>query len=466
MSGREFSGPILLPPPQTGDDGGSIWSARYVWVTLGAFALLFLAALQSLAVTTVMPAVSDALDGEALYAVAFSGTLATSVIGMVAAGAWADRTGPAAPLYAAVALFVAGLVIDALAPSMGVLVLGRLVMGLGTGGQIVALNVVVARIFPPRLHGRVFAAFSAAWIVPSLIGPFLAGAVAEFLHWRWVFGGVAVFAVAALAMIAPRLRDVRAHVEEPAAEPVARRLLLAAVVAAAALVLALAGELPGAWSWLVAAAALAVVGLFVLPLLPRGTLRAARGLPSVILMRGLMAGALFGAEIYVPKLLIDDFQWTPTWAGLGLTVAALAWAAGAEISGRHGDRIGNRRLAVLGVVLLAAAVAGVGATGPLGLPALWAALVWGLAGLGMGLMYPRLSVLMLAYSTARNQGFNSSALQISDSVGSSATIAVMGLVFTALAGTTLGFPAVFAIAAALALAALVPGMRLGTVREL
>ena len=90
---------------------------------------------------------------------------------------------------------------------------------------------------------------------------------------------------------------------------------------------------------------------------------------------------------------------------------------------------------------------------------------WGLAGGGMGLMYPRLTVLTLAYSTPQNQGFNSSALSISDAVGSASSIAVMGLVFTALAGTDAGFPAVFAIAMVLALGALVPGLRLGRAHE-
>ena len=105
--------------------------------------MIFLAATQALAVTTVMPLVSADLGGEALYAVAFSGTLATSVIGMVAVGAWCDRRDPVLPLATAVALFVAGLLIAGLAPSMEVLVLGRLLQGLGTGGQTVALYVVV-----------------------------------------------------------------------------------------------------------------------------------------------------------------------------------------------------------------------------------------------------------------------------------------------------------------------------------
>lgn len=468
MSGpHEFTAPIPVVQTPAAAPRETIWNPRYIWVTLGAFALIFLAAIQSLAVTTVMPAVSDALDGEALYAVAFSGTLATSVIGMVAVGAWSDRTGPVVPLYAAVGMFVAGLVIDAFAPTMGVLVLGRLVLGLGSGGQLVALYVVVARIFPAVLHGRVFALFSAAWIVPSLVGPFLAGAVAEFLHWRWVFGGVAVLAVAAMLMIAPRLRGLAAHAEHPSEgtrRTVVRRLLLAVVVASAALALGLSGELPTPWSWVMAAAALGVVGIAVVPLLPRGTLRAAPGLPSVILMRGVLAGGFFGAEVYIPRLFIDEYGWSPTFAGLGLTIAGITWAVGAELSARHAERVGDRRLALAGIGLLATSIALVLASALLGWPGIVAAIAWGLGGLGMGFVYARLSVLMLAYSSPRDQGFNSSALQISDAVGSSSVIAIMGLLFLAI-GPGAGFAAVFVVAILIVLLTLVPGLRMGGVRE-
>ncbi|MBT2476013.1 MFS transporter, partial [Microbacterium sp. ISL-103] len=179
----------------------SIWDRERLWVTVGAVALIFLAAIEALAVTTVMPIVSEALDGRALYAVAFAGTLATSVIGMVAAGAWADARGPRGALYAAVSLFIAGLLLSGLAVTMDQFLIGRLVQGLGAGGQTVALYVVVARLYPPHLHGRVFAAFAAAWVVPSMIGPFLAGAVAEYLDWRWAFLGVAVLTIVAFLMV-------------------------------------------------------------------------------------------------------------------------------------------------------------------------------------------------------------------------------------------------------------------------
>lgn len=459
-----MTGPVPLPAVELDSRPRGVWSGEYIWVTVGAVALIFLAAIQALAVTTVMPVVSEDLDGERLYAVAFAGMLATSVVGMVAAGAWCDRRGVLLPLTTAVTLFVAGLLIAGLAPSMEVLVLGRLIQGFGSGGQIVALYVVVARVYPPVLHGRVFAAFSAAWVVPSLIGPFLAGAVAEFLHWRWVFLGVAALTVVAFVLVVARLHGLPLETEEPSSARVAPRLLCAAAVAVGALGLSLA-EQAGSWVWAVVVASVVLIALAARPLLPARTLRAGRGLPSVVLMRGLLAGALFGAEIYVPFLLIRDYEFSPVWAGLALTTAALAWAAAAEVQGRIGDRLGNRRIVLLATAQMAIAFSIAVAT------ALWhwhpAILIagWALAGSGMGLVYPRLSVLMLSYSTPGNQGFNSSALSISDAIGSASAIAGMGLVFLAFAASGAQLPAVFAVAILLTAVALVPGLRLGHAHE-
>lgn len=450
----------------TGETGTreSVWGPGYLAVTIGALSLVFLAAIESLAVTTVMPIVSRELDGAVLYAAAFAGTLATSVIGMVAAGAWCDRASPLGPLTAAVSLFVVGLLVAGLALSMPMLVVGRLLQGLGVGGQVVALYVVVARVYPPPLHGPLFAAFSAAWVVPSLIGPFAAGAVAQYLHWRWVFIGVAVLTAGAFILVVTRLRGRDLATDEPSTARVAPRLWCAAAVAAGVLGLSLAGE-AGPWSLVVVAASVVVVLTAVRPLIPPRTLRAGRGLPSVVLMRALIAGTLFGSEVYLPYLLIDGYGFTPTWAGLGLTASAVAWAAGSAVQGRFGDRLGNTRITLIGIAQLLLATLIATATAVWHLHPAVMIVGWLFAGGGMGLMYPRLTVLTLAYSTPQNQGFNSSALSIFDSVGSATTIAVMGLVFTSLATTGAGFPVVFGIGAVLAILALIPGLRLGHAHE-
>ncbi|WP_102192907.1 MFS transporter [Microbacterium aurantiacum] len=447
----------------------SIWDRARLGITVGSVVLIFLAAIEALAVTTVMPIVSVDLNGEALFAVAFSGTLATGVIGMVAAGAWSDRTGPRVPLYTAVVLFIIGLVVSGFAPDMYTFIAGRLIQGLGAGGQTVALYVVVARVYPSELHGRIFAAYAAAWVVPSMIGPFLAGAVAEFLHWRWAFLGVAVLTVLAFVLVAARLRDVSLNPSDdatadapiPRSGSIGMRMLRAVVVAVSAVAVGFAAEAQPAIGWPIALGALAVLGFAILPLLPPGTLRARRGLPSVILVRGLAAGSFFAAEAYVPKLLMDRFEFSPTIAGLALTIAALAWSSASAVQGRYGDRLGSTRIVAVSIPLMLVAVLSLLIVSVSGTMPWLAVIGWGFAGAGMGLLYPRLTVLTLAYSTSADEGFNSSALSISDSTGSAVTIALAGLLFLALPFGGSGFPIVYVFTAVLLVVALIPGLRLG-----
>lgn len=429
-----------------------ILSRDYVWITIGACALVFLGAFESLAVTTVMPTVSADLGGERLYALAFAGPLATGVIGMVLAGNWADRRGPVAPLYTSVALFIVGLLIAGLAPSMEILVAGRFAQGLGSGGLMVALYVVVARVYPHELHPAIFAGFAAAWVIPSLIGPTVAGAVTELWSWHWVFLGVVILVLVALLMVVPALRGLANHGD--ATTPWAfGRLGWSVLAAVAVLALNLVGDIPGFGSAL-AVLAIVVALIAVRPLVPRGTFRARRGLPSVILVRGVAAAAFFGAQVYLPYLLTDRYELSPTLAGLALTGGALAWSLAATVQGRLGARLSSVTAVRLGTGLVFAGIVLTVVTAGFRGDALLIALAWVIAGMGMGLMSPRTSALTLAMSTPENQGFNSGAMTVADSFGSALALAVTGTLFTALAGAD-PFLGVFVLAAVVAFAAAV-----------
>lgn len=437
-----------------------ILAPAYRWVTIGTFALVFLSAFESLAVTTIMPLVSADLDGASLYALAFAGPLATGVIGMVAAGNWADRRGPVAPLYASVAAFVLGLLIAGTAESMPVLVAGRLVQGLGGGAITVALYVVVARVYPGLLHPKIFASFAAAWVLPSLIGPFAAGVVAEQLSWHWVFLGVIGLVVPALAMIIPAMRAL--HPAPVSAVPWSLgRLSWATLAAAAVLGLNLSAQLP-AGAVVLAGVALAIALVALKSLVPRGTLTAMRGLPSVILTRGLASAAFLGTEVYLPYLFIARYNFTPALAGLTLTFGAVAWALASAVQGRMGSRLEHALAIRLGSMFILAATLLVLLTALLHWPAAIAVIGWTVGGAGMGFMYPRLSVMTLSLSSAQNQGFNSSAMSIADSLGAALALAITGIIFTALATAGLSFVGVFGLAVGIAIASVVIAPRVAS----
>ncbi|MEK8227133.1 MFS transporter [Oerskovia sp. M15] len=362
-------------------------------------ALVLLGAFEALAVATAMHTVATALDGMALYAVAFAGSIAASVVGMVAAGRWCDRYGPSPSLWAGVSLFLAGLLVSGLAPTMEIFVAGRVVQGLGTGMYIVALYVLVARVFPEERRPAVFAAFAAAWVVPSIVGPLVAGLVVQHVGWRWVFLAVPLLAVPAVLMMRPGLRAV---VEDRRGRSQADRAgngtLWWAVAAAVGIgLLHVAGQQEGVLLYVALVIALALVAVSVPHLLPRGTVRAARGLPSVIAIRGLVAAAFTGTEVLLPLLLQSERGCPPRGgrradlrrdrlvdgrvaAGQGALGLAARTVRPDRVHAHRRRRLGHRaaRLAVRAPIV--------------------GMLAWTVAGLGMGMVHPTLSVLTLALS--------------------------------------------------------------------
>jgi MFS family permease len=308
---------------------------------------------------------------------------------MVVAGVMADRRGPVRPFLAAAVVFAVGLLLAGAAPSMEVLVAARAVQGFGAGLNIVALYVVVARAFPPSLRPRAFSAIASGWILPSLVGPPVAGILADHVSWRWVFLGVLPLLVGATVLVRPHLAGLDEAAPVDAVRARRRGRLVPAVVAAGgAGLLQYAGQVLSerplsAVLMLVVALGLLAVG--VPPLLPRGAFRLGRGLPTVVVLRGVLAGAFFGAEAFLPLMLVEERSLATALAGASLTGGALTWSLGAWIQGRPGLRVDRARLLGAGFVLVLAGVALAAAAAVDGVPVVTAAVGWALAGLGMGL---------------------------------------------------------------------------------
>ncbi|WP_344636326.1 MFS transporter [Kitasatospora cystarginea] len=427
-----------IPTPTAESDTGGVLSGPYRALTLGIVSVVLLLAFEATAVNTAMPVAARQLDGLGLYAFAFSGYFTSTLFALVVSGQWCDRRGPMGPLFSGIAVFGAGLVVAGTAANMWLFVAGRAIQGLGGGLVIVALYVVVGRAFPERLRPSVFAAFSAAWVLPSILGPAVSGAVTQQLGWRWVFLAVPVLILLPLVVMGPALRrSERAQREletAPGPEFDRRRSALAAMAALGAGLLQYAGQrldLPAL------VPALAGAGLLlpaVLRLLPAGTLRAARGLPTVILLRGVAAGAFFAAEAFIPLMMVTQRGLSPTMAGLTLTSGGLSWALGSWLQGRPGVQRYREAMIRLGFVLTAVAIASAALVLVPAVPTWAAAAAWAVGGLGMGLTVASVSVLMMKLSAPEEAGANSASLQMSDALGNVLLIGLSGVLFAGLGG--------------------------------
>jgi MFS family permease len=438
-----------------GATGNGVWSGELRRLTAGIIALILLIAFEAMAAATAMPVAVRSLNGLAAYSWAFNGFLVASLLAMVVSGEVCDQSGPRRPVVVGVALFIAGLVVAGLATSMPVFVLGRAVQGLGGGAVIVAVYVVVGRSYGPDLRPRVFAAMSAAWVLPSIVGPVVAGAVADHLTWRLVFLGVPVLVLPAAWLLLPRLPRQRA--DDGTGSP-PRTGHKRAAVAAAVGVTALQ-EAGHRLDWV--GAVLAVAGLALLVpalrrLLPQGTVRFAAGLPATIGMRGLLAGAFFGAEAFVPLMLVSERGLSTTQAGLSLTSGALGWAAGSWFQGHAGSEWPRYRLVRLGCLAVSLGVGAVTLVLTPVVPPGLTAVAWVVGGLGMGVAMASVSVLLLELSPPQEQGANSAALQLSDALGGVLTIGFAGSVYAYVHAQpgpdTAAFAMIFVSMAGLALA--------------
>jgi MFS family permease len=424
--------------------------------------LVTMAAFEVMSVGTALPTMVAELHGQRLYSWPFTASLAASVIGTVLAGRLSDTRGPRVPLLAGPAVFGVGLLVAGAAPTMEVLLAGRLLQGLGAGMEIVVIYVLIALVYPERVRPAAFGAVSAAWVLPALVGPAAAGLVTEHLGWRWIFFGLAPFVLLGLVLLAPLVRQLPAAAEGQLS---GRRGLVAAALAAAvglsaltwaaqhpasAVPLALAGhggvaELPrGVAAGVLAAAGLALLVPALRRLLPPGTVTARRGLPSVVLVRGLLAGSFFGVEAYLPLTLTAVHGASPLLSGLPLTVGALGWSAASNLQGRFPD-VPSERLIRTGLLLLAAALAATTAAALQATPYWLVLVVWPVAGAGMGLAMPAVGVRLLQLSPPGDRGFNSAALQIWDMLLSAACSGLGGVLLIAVASAAAPAPAVLVL---------------------
>ena len=420
-----------------------LWEPGRRSLTLGLVLTVTLVASESMAIGTIMPLVALDLAGFDLYGWVFSSFFLAQLLGIVAAGALIDRRGGlATPMAIGLVCFGAGLVVGGLAPSMRVLIVGRVLQGFGAGFGAPVAYVAIGRAYPMSAQPLMLALLSAAWVLPGIFGPAVAGLVATATTWRWVFLGLLPMLAIALCVTLPPLVTIASRGISRGEGPGARTRLPLALAVAVGAGITLAG-LGAVAEQPIAAVVLLVVGLVIgLPslarLVPPGTLRARPVLPAAIMLRGLLTFTFAGAEAYVALAFVVVRGTSAAEAGMAFTAAALAWTSGAWIQARVIERVGAAWLVQAGFGLL---IVGLVATAIMLVPGTTIAVgIAGLAvaGLGMGLGYSPLTVTVLREAPAGGEGASSAGLQLTDMLGTALGAGTGGAMITIFAGAATG----------------------------
>lgn len=458
--------PTSDAPTGTSTAGPEVSSRRLI---AGLCIAVTAIAFEAIAVATAMPAAATQLGHLSWYAWAFSIFQVGILLATVVSGRISDAAGPVRPLITGMVVFAIGLVVAGLAPTMVQLIVGRLIQGLGSGTMSVALYVVVARVWSDADRPKVFSWLSTAWVMPSFLGPPIAAYLTQRLSWHWVFFAVLPLVGATVALTLPTLLRLRRSGQDRGHGPADPAPIWAAVVVAVAVpAIQLAGQRLDLWSIGLAAVGVVLLAVGLPRLMPPRFFRFGPGIPAVIVVRGLIAGAFFAAEAFIPLSLIELRQLPLLWAGGVLTVAAVGWTTGSWVQARPSLHLRRDRIVTLGTVAIATGLVLMALAAFV--PQLWLGLVvlaWIVGGLGMGLAYASTSIAVMSLSPANAQGRNASSLQLSEALGASVFTAIAGSIFAGLhpgGNLSLTFGAVIASMAVVGVLAVLASLRIGPVR--
>ena len=342
---------------------------------------------------SLLPSVVADIGGARLYAWVTTVYLVASVVSATTVGPVLTRFGPRLSYLGALLFFAGGTAVCAAAPSMMVLLAGRLAQGLA-GGVLAGLGyAVISAALPERVWTRATAVVSAMWGVGTLIGPASGGLFAQFGLWRWGFGFL-MFGAVLMAVLVPVALPARGGATEQRVRIPVRSL---ALLGAAALMVSVAAipRNPAITVGLLVSAAV-VVAVFVVVdrgsaahVLPRRTFEPGP-LKWIYLTMGLLMAATM-VDMYAPLFGQRLGGLPPAAAGFLGAALSVGWTV-AEI---RSASIADRRI-VARVVRWAPAVLGLSVlairdgAGPIAIAA-WA-LALAVSGAGIGAAWPHLSV--------------------------------------------------------------------------
>ena len=410
--------------------------AVFVVTALGAF----MASLDLSIVNVAFPALERTFSHDPRASLAWVITGYSIVFGslLVIAGRTADRLGSRRVFFTGLTVFCVGSALCGIAPSVGLLVAGRLVQGFGAAALLPSSLSLLLGAFPKERRSQVVALWGGIGALAVATGPSLGAVLITGFGWRAAFYvnlpvGLVAWFVGRRVLVESQTDDSKSYPDYPGVALIS--------IALAALVLAISEGPSWGWSspWIVAsfAASVTLGALFVY--------RSAHH-PEPVLDLKLFearsfsvanAATLLYAMGFFAMLLGNILFLTSVWhysilrAGLAVTPGPLVVAVVSGPAGKLAARYGFRRILLAGFVVFASGLVWYAAR--VGLhpdyPSVWlpGTLV---VGLGIGMTFPVLSAA--AVSSLHHERFavgsavNQTARQVGGALGVALLVVILG----------------------------------------
>src|SRR5216684_2291534 len=321
-------------------------------IVLGVLLPTFMGSLDQTILATALPTIGrDFGDMHSLPWLITAYLLASTAI-IPLYGRIADIHGRRFTLRIAILTYLAGSLVCALAPNMLLLILGRVLHGLGGGGLSSMGMIVLGDLVAPKERGRYYTYFALTYTTAGGCGPALGGFIADHLHWSVIFWINIPMGLAALAITSSLLHRLPRY-ERPHRLDVIGAVLI--VLASVSFMLALntAGvRFPWTSAPILALLAVALVmgGFFVVRLLTAPEPLIPISILTHPIVRCAIAanafgwGSIIGLNIILPIYLQGVMGLSPTSAGLSLVLFMVAMNTSAGLAGQVLGRVRHYKL--------------------------------------------------------------------------------------------------------------------------
>jgi MFS family permease len=420
--------------PPTKADWRALWQGGdlglFCFVSLG----ILLHATMETMIATIMPAMVGDLSGVTLVGWTFAIYELGAIVAGAAAGRLVSYVSLRGNMVGAAIFYGIGALVCATAPTMPVLLAGRLVEGMGGGALVALAYVSVERLFPRAIWPQLFAIMSAIWGVAAFGGPLLGALISTAFGWRWAFGaftfaGFAMAGVSFAVLRMPEARRVRGAEPPPFPRAALATLALAVLlIAFAGVNVSLAGSLPllglgiaGLWLFFAIDARMPRSRLF-----PRRPFDWSTPLGAGMVMVAALSVSTVSFAIYAPLLLTSLHGIPVLTVGYVIAAESIAWSIlSILVAGAPPQR--ERLIIVGGAVMITAGLAGFSIAIPAGhLPAiLFGAL---LQGGGFGIAWPFVTRIIVASAPPEESSIASSAVPAMQRIGYATGAAAAGIV--------------------------------------
>ncbi|MBD8007550.1 MFS transporter [Bacillus sp. Sa1BUA2] len=383
---------------------------------------------EGLAVTTVAPVIAGDLQGIHLFGWIFSAYLLAQIVGTLVIGRQIDRKGPALLFTMAILIFAIGLILAALASNMYVLIGSRALQGFGAGAMYTCIYTAISLSYPDELRAKILGALGTAYVLPSMLGPYVAGVIAQQFSWRFVFWGVLPFLLLAVLLSMPVFRKLKMpSVQEEKETGVIGLSVLLAI--GTGIFLSGLGMLPKLLGIVLLLIGLSLMTQPLRRLLPKGTLTFRSGLSSLVASRGLFFAAYVSTQNFLVLALTDTKGLTSDRAGLIVASAAISWCIVAMLQARWDEADqgrGRHKRIIFGIFLIIIGIAIM-----VWIPAIniiLAVLGEIIIGIGIGLAHTVSGTVAFALAKEGEAGQVSGNLQFADSFTPGVAVGIGGAI--------------------------------------